>query len=342
MSDDTADLNHENSLLASTYLDGEATSDERALVETSPEALAEVEALSEVRAVLAATAPTPSLSEREGHLAGALDVWERMSERERAGQVTPARGVDAAAAAAVTTSSSTSDGRRGRSGPGRVKRVGSVGASQWLLGAAATLVVLAGGAAVVRGILDQDADTNQVAIEADVEDGAELSELEANEAAEVMGDNVGGDFAPNATDVSDEVARDPEAPLPESDATASATAEDSAEESAEDATGVSEQPAPAGESDRIDLRTRDDLADYGSLAVIGIRSGALPADDTRIEPPFDGCEARFGIEELLEPARYRGQDVFVGVDLDRDVVYAFTEGCVLVESSPLPPSTAQP
>lgn len=341
MSDDTDDLDHENSLLASMYLDGEATSDERALVETSADTLAEVEALSQVRAVMAATAPTPSLSEREGHLAGALDVWERMSDRERSGEVTPAGGVDAAAAAALTTPISTSDGRRGRSTRRRGKRSGSLGTSQWLLGAAATLVVLAGGAAVVRGILDQDADTNQVAVEADLEERAELSELEANEAAEVAGDNVGGDFVPNATDVINEVARNPD-DLTSQAESAPAEEADSAEDSAEDAAVIAEQPAPAAENDRVDLQTRDDLADYGSLLVDGIRSGSVTADDAEFEPPFDSCESRFDIDVLLEPARYRGQDVFVGVDLERGVVYAYTQGCVLVESVPLPPPSTQP
>ena len=163
MSDDTDDQIHENSLLASAYLDGEATPDERALVETSPDTLAEVDALSQVRTVLAATAPTASLSEREAHLSNALDVWERMSDLERSGEATPADGVDAAAAAALITPMSTSEGRRARGGRSKGRRSGGSGASQWLLGAAATLVVVAGGAAVVRGILDEDPGSNDVA-----------------------------------------------------------------------------------------------------------------------------------------------------------------------------------
>ena len=76
MSDPTDDL----TLLASAYLDGEATPDERALVETSVDALAEVERLARVRTVLEATVEPVSLAAREAHLAAALDVWERMRD----------------------------------------------------------------------------------------------------------------------------------------------------------------------------------------------------------------------------------------------------------------------
>ena len=68
MSDPTDDL----TLLASAYLDGEATPDERALVETSVDALAEVERLARVRTVLEATVEPVALAAREAHLAAAL------------------------------------------------------------------------------------------------------------------------------------------------------------------------------------------------------------------------------------------------------------------------------
>ncbi|MGB3736684.1 MAG: hypothetical protein WA964_17125 [Ilumatobacter sp.] len=340
MSDDTDDQIHENSLLASAYLDGEATTDERALVETSPDTLAEVAALTQVSSVLAATAPIASLSEREAHLAGALDVWERMSDLERAGEATPAAGVDAAAAAALITPVSTSEGRRQRGGRGKGKRSGSFGASQWFLGAAATLVVVAGAAAVFRGILAEEDASDDVTLEAVADEGAELSEVEANETAEVLGENVGADVEPDADLIEGEAQADPDSEgglfagdeaMEESDAAASAPA-------------PAEQPSPAAEIDRVDLETPDDLADYGSLVVIGFDGGPLTTDDTEFEPPFNSCEAEFGIERLLAPARYQGENVFVGVDLDDDIVYAYTEDCTLVESVPLPttPPPTQP
>lgn len=366
MSDDTDDQIHESSLLASAYLDGTATVDERALVETSPEVLADVEAFSQVRTVLSATAPTSSLSEREAHLAGALDVWERMSDLERSGEMTPAAGVDAAAAAALTTPTSTSEGRRNRGARNGGKR--SFGASQWFLGAAATLVVVAGAAAVFRGVLTDNDTTNDVALEQAADEGVELSEVEANEALEVEGGNVGTDVVVDPEIIADEAQADPEGgglfPADEVAAEESAAeesdeesaAEESAEESAaeESADGAgqsapvpAEQPAPAAEIDRVELETLEDLADYGTLVIGAATSGGpVITSDVDFEAPGESCEAEFGIEELLAPARYEGEDVFVGVDLDGGIVYAYTENetgdCTLVESVPLPSPTAQP
>jgi hypothetical protein len=341
MSDDTDDQIHENSLLASAYLDGEATPDERALVETSPDTLAEVEALSQVRTVLDATAPTASLSEREAHLSNALDVWERMSDLERSGEATPADGVDAAAAAALITPMSTSEGRRARGGRSKGRRSGGGGASQWLLGAAATLVVVAGGAAVVRGILDEDSSSNEVALEQATDGGVQLSEVEENEAAEVNDENVGADVVPNAEIIADEAQANPDGDGGLFD---DAATEEFAQEPTDDAaeSGLAEQPAPAPEIDRVELVSLEDLADYGSLVIPAATGSPLTTDDVDNEPPFNSCEAEFGIEELLEPARYQGEDVFVGVDLDAGVVYAYREDCTLVESVPLPPPTTQP
>ena len=340
MSDDTDDQIHENSLLASAYLDGEATADERALVETSPETLAEADALSQVRTVLAATAPVATLSEREAHLSGALDVWARMSELERSGELTPAAGVDAAAAAAVLTPTSTSEGRRARGGRNKGRSSRSIGASQWFLGAAATLVVVAGAAAVVRGILAEDAQTNDVALEQAADEGAVLSEVEANEAAEVAGDNVGSDGVLDPDVIEGQAQTDPDSEgglFSADEATEEAEASDDAAESA-----PAEQPAPAPEIERVELDSPEALADYGSLVVRTASGAPVPTDDVEFEPPFESCEAEFGIEKTLEPARYLGEDVFVGVDLDRGIVYAYTEDCMLVASVPLPPPPTQP
>ena len=50
-------MNDDLTLLASSYLDGDVTADERALVETDPDALAEVERLRSVRALLGDVEP---------------------------------------------------------------------------------------------------------------------------------------------------------------------------------------------------------------------------------------------------------------------------------------------
>lgn len=349
MSDDAPDPMHENTLLASAYLDGEATTDERALVETSPEALSEVAALSQLRDVVAATAPQASLSERESHLAGALDVWERMSDRERLGEATPSAGVDAAAAAALTTPVSTSEGRRGRSrrGDGR-----NLVASQWFLSAAAIVVVVAGVAAVARGFLADDLATNEVAVQSAEADGPLLSEVELNEAAELDGENVGATVVPDAEAIADEVARDPDSVDVEADAAVDdggLFAEGDAEEEATDDTAAAaepaadelpegaSQPAPAPEFDRVELADLEDLADYGFLAVRGAAPGVtLPPQDIEFEPPQDTCEFELGIEKLLEPASYQGAEVNIGVDLDTNAVLAYTDDCAVVATTALP------
>ena len=348
MSDDTDDTTPDEvneSALASAYLDGEASADERALVETSTEALAEVESFSQVRTVLAATAPVASLSEREAHLAGALDVWERMSDLERSGEATPAAGVDAAAAAAVLTPISTSEGRRGRGARSSAKR-GSFSASQWLLGAAAALVVVAGGAAVVRGVLDDEPTTDDIALDSAADDGPQLSEVEENEALEVENGNVGTDVRVDPDFASEQAQENPAGDddgglFDESDAMEEEVQEDEAtaaepvEEAGEPAPAA--QPAPPPEIGRLELDTPELLADYGSLVIAANNPGGpVISVDEDFEPPGGSCEAELDIQRILAPIVYQGQPAFVGVDLNRRIVYAYTEDCSVIESVALP------
>ena len=68
-------MNDDLILLASAYLDGDVTADERARVESDPELLGEVERLRSVRIMLGAVEPS-SISVREQHLATALGAWD--------------------------------------------------------------------------------------------------------------------------------------------------------------------------------------------------------------------------------------------------------------------------
>ena len=52
-------MNDDLTLLASAYLDGDVTADERARVEADPELIAEVERLRYVKVLLADTEPSP-------------------------------------------------------------------------------------------------------------------------------------------------------------------------------------------------------------------------------------------------------------------------------------------
>ena len=72
--------------LASAYLDGEATHDERTLVEGDPELLARVETLRGVREALSAPTPAPSASARDAAVARALrasPIVDLRAERAR-------------------------------------------------------------------------------------------------------------------------------------------------------------------------------------------------------------------------------------------------------------------
>ena len=156
-------MNDDLTLLASAYLDGDVTADERARVEGDPDVLAEVDRLRSVRALLGDVA-TPQISVREAHLAAALGAWERLPEAERSGarrDVTPV-GIDAAAvagAASVTAPTPLSSRRR-------TSRTSS---TRWLTGAAAALVlVLAGGVAL------------QLSTANDTDDAASSTEAEAD------------------------------------------------------------------------------------------------------------------------------------------------------------------
>jgi len=329
VSDDEQGNESEATLLASLYLDDEATADERALVETDPDALREVERFGDVRTVLGATVPIASLADREAHLAGALDVWERMSDLERSGEVTPSDGIAAAAAAAVTTPSTGSRG----SGPVRRPRTGGPTGRQWLLGAAAGLTVLAGAGFALNSLTSgDDSEPSDVAADATPDDPlTELGDLEAAEAAEVNGENVGTEVAPNLSDLSDE-ASGPGLP-------ADAAAADESTGAGETLPGP-EQPAPPPDEGTLEIDNPDDLAAYASLAMPSLRATSTANDDIEFDSVFGGCESQLGVEAELEPIIYAGTPVVVGIDLDNSVVLAYTaEDCAIVETAPVPDET---
>ncbi|WP_420452058.1 hypothetical protein [Ilumatobacter sp.] len=327
--------------LVSAYVDDEATTDERALVETDPDALVDVAQLRSVRAVLAASVEPASLSEREGHLAAALDVWERTSDRERSGEATPAAGVDAAAAAAVSTpASGTGRGRRPRRS-----------LPQWVLGAAAALLVVGGAGAVLVGLqsggTDDSAESTSDAASADTE---AVDALESQVAAELQGENTNDEVDPDAdlsaraevgvadseeetTDAMAEAADagGDDASAPEPAAGDGSDAAASSEISSDAPTGAT-TPPPA-EVGLVELADVDDLADFADLArrALDAVSGAPAA------PPPDSCASRLGIDRIVDAARYQGIEVIVGLELGPDRAVAFTDpACEVVARTPLP------
>ncbi len=336
MTDD--DLN-----LASAYLDGDVTADERARVEADAELIAEVERLRQVRIVLGDPEP-PAISMRERHLAAALDAWDRLPDVERIGAVrdqTPA-GVDAAAAAAASTVSApppTSLATR-RQALGRRR----------LLAAAAGLVVVLAGGVVLNQVFtdDDDSDTADSAAEP-------LPEVAADEPASEVEDlarDAGAEFAEGSgsADVGTTDAPAEAAPELADDAPADAPAEAAPDAEGEpvaegEPTGGPEAAPP--EEDVVLLESNQDLLDYGANArSLGVPTADQTADD--VAEPTDGGEDAgedgdeggdgtveegfevpqcSGIEIVVGPANFRGEQVVVGIDLDTDEAVAHTLDC---------------
>ncbi len=340
-----SELNDDQSLLASVYLDGEATREERAQVAASPELLAEVEALSQVRTVLGATTQPPSLSSREAHLAAALDVFERMGDGERLGEATPAGGVDAAAAAAVTTPLSSSDTGRHR----RPQRA----PARWLLGAAAAGIFVIGGAIVVRGITSESSNDSDFEASAPAESNALESEVEAVEAIEadsVLGEE--GAPEPAASDLSDAAYSEAETGADgglfpsEARADGDAGADEAMEEEAADVETAdapeppvaAEEVSPPAEIDLVMLDNTEDLADFATFALRGVGTGpSVPEPDIDFEPLPGSCDEQFNVQERAGFASYQGLQVQVGIDVVNRIAYAYTDACVEVARVALTP-----
>lgn len=306
-------MNDDLTQLASAYLDDDVTADERALVDADPEALAEVDRLRAVRALLGDVA-TPAISVRETHLAAALDVWERLPQAERTGarrDQTPA-GIDAAAAAgAASVTAPTTLNRRPRPA-----------STRWLTGAAAALVlVLAGGLALQLGTGEDDDSSSS---STDAADAAELT-TEATESAD-------------EARASSELAADDLAPAGEGGGAAAPDVD----------TGVSDPPPPSEDAGLVQLRTLADLADFAAVAV----GAPLAADNapTATSAPDDSdlseaesflVEADLpqcpGVDLVVGPAVYGDVAVVVGIDIGRNLAIAHEPiGCAEVARVRLP------
>lgn len=284
-------MNDDLTLLASAYLDGDVAADERARVEDDPDAMAEVDRLRAVRALLGDPEP-PAISVREAHLAGALDAWERLPEAERTGmrrdQTPP--GIDAAAAAgaaSVTAPTQLNTRRRPTS-------------TRWLTGAAAALVlVLAGGVALQLLGDDQD----------------EMASTSADEAAEVESADDGDARAV------DDLGADELAPA--------ATSADAAANQLD--TGVDDAAPAPEEGGLPQLTNTTDLADFALPAVDApVAPDGVPdatsatGDLSDIASEVVEAEPRcLGVDVVVGPAVYIDTVVVVGIDESRNLALAY-------------------
>ncbi len=309
----------ERALLASSYLDGEASADERARVDDDAAALAEVDRLRAARA-LVADVPPPRVSVREQHLAAALDAWERVPGE------------------ADHTPTSGADRRRRRRSASTTNR--------WLLAAAAGLVVVLAGGLTLRSLTDRDDADEQIATEAaDAPADAAARDAVADDAST---ESAADDEALTLSEAVEEAEMaDAPAPTPEP-----GTADTDTDPAAADAAA-----APPADDDLVVLTTPRELASFASdllaadaeladanaqvIGGDGESSGTLPGG-ARTIPPAD--EESLGIAELPEcpnadryvgPAIYGEVEVIVVIDLGRDRALAYTIDCQLRAQAPL-------
>jgi hypothetical protein len=308
-------MNDDLTLLASAYLDGDVTADERARVENDTAALAEVGRLRSVRALLGDVEPQ-AISVREAQLATALEVWERLPERERTGarrDGTPA-GIDAAAvagAASVTAPTPLSSRRRS----------GRSTSTRWLTGAAAALVlVLAGGVALQLSSTGSDDEASNQETSSD--------ETSNDDAAEALAESARADAA------------DSDLPAPAAEGTDEATIELD--------TGI-DNAAPPGENVGLDqLDNLTDLADFAAAAVgapispddVPAATSAAGGEDLSEAETFL-AEAELprclGVDIIVGPAVYGDVPVVVGIDESRNLAIAYRAAtCAEVAQARLP------
>jgi hypothetical protein len=321
-----AEMNDDPTTLASAYLDGHVTPSERAQVDADPTLVAEVERLRQVRAVLIES-DGPPISVRERHLAGALDVWDRLPAAERTGEfhdATPAGGDAAAAAGAATITAPVHlRDRRGRRS----------GNTKMLAVAAGLVVVLAGGL-VVRTItrttdsgpsLSADAPAAEAPLDLDAR--AALDEAAADE---TFG---GGGAEP---DLFEEERVDAAAESPAVAANNGDTFIGGGEGSADDDLEVlaSVEDLAIFASD-----IRDAAASAAETALPAADAGAL--DDTAIPPgtAFPLCDL---VDTVVGPALWHqgglfNEEIVVGIDASTGDAIAYRPtDCFVVARTPLP------
>jgi hypothetical protein len=304
-------------VLISAYLDGEATAAEVARVEADEALMAQVEQLRSVRRAVGTVRRAP-ISTREGHLAGALDAWDRLPEAERLGSrrdATPP-GVDAAAVAGATAVSAAPRRRRQRS-------------NAWILAAAAGLVVVLAGGLAVRSLTGDDDSSSDASVEA-VEaaddralDAAESEPAEVedgtDEALDPLELTTDPEFEPDPaiadTDTETDVVVD--APPPEDGLEQLSSAED-----------LAVFAADALEAD-------PELAQRNQSATTAIAEESSSADAELQQST--GLQLCGNADVTVGPALYAGQQVTVLIDLDRNRALAYDpDTCALVASASLP------
>lgn len=197
-------MNADDELLASAYLDGELTDEERRIAESNPAVMAEVEQLRALHDELAAVEP-PSAAAREGAISAALGAFQALH---------PTSSTSAPGPAPVTEIARWRDPTR------------------WLGAAAAVLVVGLLGVVVAANLRggDDDSASDSVDEVAAFEPASEPAEEPASEAV------VRSAADEDASDGADQIAESADdAQVDDPDTAMSATADEPASEPADDA-----------------------------------------------------------------------------------------------------------
>lgn len=288
-------------LLASAYLDGDVTPNERAAAEADPAVMAEVARLRDLQIALRSVEP-PSADTRAAMIGAALAEFQPTAQ--------PLAAPSPASALSPSPSPMTSAGSR------RAARW-----STWERGlglAAAAVAVLAVGAVVVTGLRGGGSD----------DDSASSAPTEGLEQTEIAADgrSAGPEASPGSAEVmldaADTAAGDdadaggapaaPEASEPADLAIASAT-EAPAETDAP--SGAGSHAESLADSGRV-LASVDELAAYGQEL---LELGAAEPDATYTDPD---CVAATGVDADPESTRFYAHAMYRTDDIDLPVIIA--------------------
>ncbi len=234
-------------ILASSYLDGEATPEEVALVERDPEVMARVREMQSVQEALHTPAPM-SAAVREQHLAAALAAFGGGDRRASLSVVDGGSTVDLTEPVIVPSPSGEDDGFDGEADDGvidlRTQRTQRrpAPALRWM-SAAAGFVIFGFGAVFLASQMNSADDTTDVA--AATSDAGSESAEDSFDGDDVATESqlVEADEAAVDTMESETMSPDAEETLAADDAMEDAADEEEAvEESADDASGLFEPP----------------------------------------------------------------------------------------------------
>lgn len=266
----------DNDLLASLYLDGEATEDERAQVEADPALMARVRAFEALAADLSNVAPPPDLGRMQ--ISAALDLFDQ--QREPTEHTTPAQNTPPASTAGVTSLAE------------RRERKQSKGIPSWLgVAAAAALVVGGLGFASTLGGGGDDASSTDVAMESAAEPSASAASRVQDEApATTAADSADSFASDDAMEESEEMDAMEEETA--SDDAAAPEADSAADDAGEEASDVAETgPSPVP----LDGLEAETAADY--LALLSDQPLQSIANSPCAGSPL--VEGLFGVDSFI-------------------------------------------